>query len=411
MESLIVMPDVAIINKINWKIMLALEKIILMNGGNIFGGFVRDKILHDSAADTFYEYMEKENIITRSSEFQLKYNDVTFLPEANDRCVLPSDIDCFMRTSELKKMISHLNKNNYNVKTKRDSSANLYFFKNSDDENISRLKHAKLTITLECNDMLFDIFNMSDFKVEMDVIHIDDNDVDMYDILSSNIDFECNSLITDKKMKKISAIISDIKLKRAVVSQRYQKNGYDSLIPVYRWEKMILKGWKPVSPYFEIVKGEEYDGHCIICHDNIDPLKYHIKDIGCDARFHMGCYLKTQRHENFKGECPMCKCYSFINKNEDTLIQMLAVRQDELNIDQIITPINSILSAGIMINNIEYTVDTIANVINLTELRRIADMSINENENRGYNSEVVVLPYPRRLLEELNAAAATESHI
>jgi hypothetical protein len=408
MNSLIVNPNVEIINKTKWKMMLDIEKIILANGGNIFGGFVRDKIIHDSAAEIFYEYMQSIGIDSKSSEFQLKYNDITFNKDTNDRCILPSDIDCFMSTSEIKKMIEYIESKNYIVKIFRESPANLYIFKNSSDENINSLKHSKLTIKFNYNDILSDIFNMNDFVINIDIIHSDNNEVNIYDILSSNIDFECNSLIITsdneyklsktlslacnpgEKLKKIHNIINDIKLKNAITVEKYGPNN----IPSYRWEKMILKGWKTTSQYFEILNGEEYDGHCLICHDNIDPLNYHIKDVCCDARFHMGCYLKMHRHKNYKSECPMCKCSSFISKTDDTLISKFAVRQGELIEDIMITPIQSnhathTLSAD-MVNNI---INTITN----DHLSRIPITNSN-NEIEYYD----LIEHSRRLQLEFN---------
>lgn len=394
MTSLIVNPHNAVVNKTKWKMMLSLEKLILIHKGNIFGGYVRDKILHDTHAEEFYEYMRKAGINTGTMEFQLKYNDTSVFSELNNRCIVPSDIDCFMKTSQMKKMVTDFRKKDYDVKINSNSPANFYFFKNSQDESITNLKHAKMTITLKCNSLLSNIFNMSDFNVEIDVIHIDDDNVDMYDILSSNIDFECNSLIITsdneykltknlgsvlnpvEKIKKINNIISDIKKKKAVIVQ----NNANDTIPLYRWEKMILKGWKTISPYFEIISGEEYSGHCIICHDNIDSEKYHIKDSGCDVRFHMGCYLKMHRNEHFKGECPMCKCYSFINKTEDSLIQVFALKQREIDINDTIIH-SPILLSNIMRDNIVYN-----NAIHPIQTRT-------QNFPRGLN---------RTLIEEFN---------
>jgi hypothetical protein len=341
-------PPAAVINKIKWKMMLAIEREIIGNGGNIFGGFVRDKIIHNDAADNFYDHMIKQGITGDSVEFQLKYNDVTVLPEYKERCIMPSDIDCYMDSEQIKNVIDSLKKKNYNVKVKKTGQANFYFFVRSTNIDISKLIHTKLIIKMDCNQYISDIFNLNDFEVNVDLIHAKRSDkVNIYDILSSNIEFECNSLFINsnneirlsnriasylnpiEKLKKINDVITDIKLKKTKV---YQDS--NNVIPVFRWEKMISKGWKVSSLYFEFMKDTEYDGHCIICHDNISKEHFHIKDCNCDARFHLGCYLKMNKHTEFKQECPMCKSQSFINTIEASVIEIFAKRQGELQIDE-----------------------------------------------------------------------------
>ena len=346
-ESLFITPPTAVINKTKWKMMLAIEKAVRENGGNIFGGYVRDKIKHDDAAEKFYESMRKDGIFGGSAEFQHKYNDVAFLPEHNSRRLIPSDVDCFMSSLNLVNMKKALEKKKFNVKVKRSGSANRYFFLDSRNNDISSLCHTKLSVTFDCNDLLSDMLCLKDFMIEVDVIHTDSVEKNMYDILSSNLDFECNALIITpdneyklaksigiplnpkEKMEKINSIISDIKNDKAIV---IQENNID--VPVYRWEKMMAKGWKICAPYFEIMKDEPYDGHCIICHGEIETDKHHIKDCGCDARFHMSCYLKMNRHDHFKNECPMCKGYCTIKKTEEIIIERFARRQGEFQEDQ-----------------------------------------------------------------------------
>jgi len=378
-ESLFAKASEAVINKTKWKMMLAIESAILENGGNIFGGYVRDKIIHDSEADQFYDYMNKDGVAPGSAEFQYKYNDLSLYPDCKGRCIIPSDIDCFMDFSSIKNMMETLKKKKFELKVKKSGPANLYFFERSQDNNIASLDHTKLVVKFDCHDLVNEMFCMFDFQIEVDIIHSkSERNIDMYDVLSSNIDFECNSLIINsnneyrlskkigkhlnpsEKIKKINEIINDIKMMKAIVVKE-NKNA----IPLYRWEKMINKGWKTSSPYFEIVKDIEYDGHCIICHGDIETSKFHIKDCNCDARFHMGCYLNMNKHENFKSECPMCKAHSFINHTESILLQVFARRQGELMEDSNNTPPPQNHSSEHFLNNIRSRARLIGNEFDL----------------------------------------------
>ena len=346
-ESLFITPPPAVINKTKWKMMLAIEKAVRENGGNIFGGYVRDKIKHDDAAEKFYESMYKDGISVGCAEFQHKYNDNTVLPEHNDRCLIPSDVDCFMNSSNLEKMMKTLEKKKFKVTIKKSGPANRYFFVDSNNNDISSLQHTKISVTFDCSDLLKDILCFKDFMIDVDIIHTDNIEKNMYDILSSNFDFECNALIITsdneyklaktisislnpmEKIEKIKSIISDINNNKAII---IQENNID--VPIYRLGKMISKGWKICSAYFEIMKDEQYDGHCIICHGEVETDKHHIKDCGCDARFHMGCYLKMIKHEKFKHECPMCKGCCIIKKTEERFILKVAKKQGEFQQEQ-----------------------------------------------------------------------------
>lgn len=66
-----------------------IESILISNGVTIFGGYVRDMIIHHHGAAFFFECVEPEN--------RHRYTDPLVHPESyRDRNTYPKDIDCFV---------------------------------------------------------------------------------------------------------------------------------------------------------------------------------------------------------------------------------------------------------------------------------------------------------------------------
>jgi hypothetical protein len=87
-----------------WKMMSVLKKLILEQNGMIFGGFVRDSIIHDHFAQLYYKHCLSNDI-----EYDVKhsqYSNPLFVPTTADRLIVPSDIDCFMTEAEYVKFFS-----------------------------------------------------------------------------------------------------------------------------------------------------------------------------------------------------------------------------------------------------------------------------------------------------------------
>lgn len=78
------------LNKSQYLLQERIATFFLDHGGIIFGGYVRDKILHDRHAETFYGTW-------KDSEDISKYTDVNFHPSTIYRLLLANDIDVFIR--------------------------------------------------------------------------------------------------------------------------------------------------------------------------------------------------------------------------------------------------------------------------------------------------------------------------
>ncbi len=323
-----------VIKKLRWKMMVELKKIIQQTGGSIYGGFVRDQIIHDNHADYFYEYVHSLNL--SDDEINEKYNNPEFMPEHKDRCLLPSDIDCYMSTKSLEQLRSvELKKKHYYMKIKHTQKANFYFTQKNNSNLLSELLHTKATIYFNINRLLSDFLDITHVGVDVDIIHTENNDIDIYKELSRNFDFECNSLILNSndeiqlpysigkymtpydKLKRINSIIDDIKNKKAIVI------GNDSPAS-FRIVKMVKKGWQIDSTSFQIQNlTTAYDGYCIICQDELTVNRMYVKDRNCDARFHLKCYLTMVKHTHFKHECPLCKKYCSVTPREQHAIAVI----------------------------------------------------------------------------------------
>lgn len=310
---------------------------ILKAGGSIYGGFVRDRIIHDHHADHFYQNVNSQGYTFK--HIQELYGDKSFLPEHADRCLLPHDIDCFISNTNLVLFLKSMSKE-YILKVKRSAPANLYFGTHS---GCTMLLHSKMSVSLKVNKILKSTVDTRPYTIDLDVIHADDS-INIYKELSQNFDFECNSLILTpqnefqlshsiaeflnpfEKIKKMDSIIADIKSKKAVMVNTVGSTG----VPHHRIVKMILKGFRMESMSFEVMREKYADGYCIICHSEIDEKRHHIKDRNCDARCHSRCFISMIDHENFRNECAICKCQCFVSSEEKKAIELVSELEDVL---------------------------------------------------------------------------------
>jgi len=313
--------------------MVDIEKILLNSGLYIFGGYVRDKILHNHHADMFYEKTCNDQSFTY--DIQEKYTDKTYLPEHNDRSLIPSDIDCFGTNVDIFALIETFKKNDYILNVKKTKPALFYLVSHQHMGNIQHVNHTKISVKFHIPKLLTEIMNLDDFIVNIDLLHTTNTTFNMFDFMSSNYDFDCNALILtpdseyklsscigknlnpDEKIKKITSIIDNIKNKIANTLPYMEP-------PIYRFINMIKKGWQIKTNYLEFIKNNKYDGHCLICHGDFEDNELQIKDHNCDARFHLKCFNKMINFGNYTNKCPMCKNDCYVTQTENLIIKILA---------------------------------------------------------------------------------------
>jgi hypothetical protein len=81
-----------------WKFKKEIASILIDHDAVIFGGFVRDMILHDSHATQFYE--------KNPNATQQEYADDSVHPQTSGRLVIPRDIDCCISQQQLEAVIT-----------------------------------------------------------------------------------------------------------------------------------------------------------------------------------------------------------------------------------------------------------------------------------------------------------------
>lgn len=325
------------VRKSEWKIKQTIAKLILDIGGIIFGGFVRDTLLHDHYAKKYYEKIKDKGYT--SSIKDMCYNDESYYPETKDRRVIPNDIDCYIESTEMlaqleSALIRH--KFSYHRVFVRQNASDYIPRMNVPDNSLIHIRYkvycfdriAKYNLKNTILNLLPAEFRfLCNKHVQECITRIYETSTDVNCVIIDalvkkipelqieapfgNIDFECNALILTKdgirlsnqllishgiveataRVFKLTQIIQDITEKQAVIARN------EHPIDNYRFQKMRLKGWKIITK-LELVKEipnpppSKYDKEmCIICHDNFEGNFYKLKC--CSAKYHKECLLKT----------------------------------------------------------------------------------------------------------------------
>lgn len=337
--------------------MTNVRDIILKNDGMIFGGFVRDSIIHDHFATEFYDSIE---FLEDYLEARAKYSDPSFIPHTKDRMLIPTDIDCIMTRSQRDLVLKAFKRKQLKWKQLFVRSPSEYFHGfdgPSDMEHVRyrvKVDFSRLRETLQRLPISVDVHSivtpLEEENVEIIIDMLLTNEMPD-DPFCTRIDFECNALFMTKhaisvssrlveakdiykRNKMTQSIITDIIQRRAVL----RRNSVMSLTDLIRANKMFGKGWQITNLKFQTVKDDTIDEMCIICHCNVTPN--HFKMTCCNSRFHAKCLrelINSQLNsEDFNNDsCPMCRGYASFTRSDaelvDTLYQanMLLFAHDE----------------------------------------------------------------------------------
>lgn len=284
--------------KYKWKLFKKVEAVLIEQDARIFGGYVRDSIIHDTYAKKFYDTTTDSN----------KYCEQDFEPETALRNTLPTDIDCVLPESKLLAVERALRKVcHLRFKFRHDCDT---YFQNLYYRGMSHYRYMvtyKLPKELDINPLVYGTFHV-DIMTYPDTMNVK--------LPLSPIDFLCNSLVQAKggyslmsyqslrpldKLKELGTVIEDIVNKVALV-------GFSTVGPA-RVDKMLQKGWTIKSPHVTIMPGVQYDGHCLICHEGFtqDGCKLRC----CDGHYHRKCLHEAMNtgpaamvHTN---KCLMCR--------------------------------------------------------------------------------------------------------
>lgn len=350
--------------RLSWKVKKEVGAVVLETGGTIFGGYVRDSILHDHYAQLYYENA------TPKEEVDKRYNDPSFYPEYKDRTILPDDIDCYFPTyNHLKQFEAYLLQHKFCFKrlfTRTDASE--YIPRLSKLKNM--LSHIRYKISIvnpnklslirmlmiqnipasARGEVIDDISAMLDElasklvdipSVQVDALIAADPGI----ILSppfGELDFECNGLVLTKQGLSLAddlkekqtpnAFIADInKLAKvhAAILKKEARLVQGNLTDKYRVTKMKVKGWTishdDFSSILKCLPEETDTPTCIICHSSCQTncLKLNC----CAARYHSQCLIEAATKGTaamaITKTCIMCKRHVNNIKNDISILQTL----------------------------------------------------------------------------------------
>ena len=270
----------------------------LNQGAIVYGGAVRDLMLHNIHAKLFIQ--EHSNV---------DYSDVDVSPDTIDRLVIPHDIDCLIGEKESHLLVEYFNRSNF---LKIDQVKDVYF---NNEKNIN-YKHIKLNVLYIRTTLIF-------VKIDM-IVQLNTNKLKMPYM---NLDFDVNGLILTsygiglneymnmtgqddglnsiENASRLHGILDNIRQKKAFTIH--------GCAP-HRYVKMRNYGWNItfVSKLFRYYFREDYEGDCIICKDKITDCSVNYKGCKCDLRICLGCILKEYTKLD---KCPLCKIVCFIPKH------------------------------------------------------------------------------------------------
>jgi hypothetical protein len=316
------MDNHAIKKRDTWKLMSKIRDIILDNNGMIFGGYVRDMIIHDYFATQFYDEVEDNDDRVH------RYADPTFSPETFDRTCVPYDIDFFIHEDDFEQFKDDVEEQSFKMHVKFVRDPRDYFF-NFDITSNTTLRHRRVYISPNLFKIEEEIrkipINMSILKdavanmkrnlpsIKLDIIT---SGVKVLEPFFSPIDFDCNALyMTKHGMSVSSKLVYDRKydfleknrILNEIIENITEKRTEFRSPPAFRSKKLLDKGWTIFDSSITTIIDDSYEGYCIICHDQLKGL--HIKSQCCDCRFHAECLVKTIQQSKDNTKCIMCKKY------------------------------------------------------------------------------------------------------
>lgn len=308
-------------NKDKWLNYKHIGKIITEKcDGIIFGGYVRDSILHDYYASQFY----KNHTGFSSTELDIKYIDIEYNIETINRLLLPSDIDIYLPNNNFKQLVMELLNNNYSIHKKIIRKGSQYF-NNFDIDIAEKLTHIILYIKPSLSkvyEILSQIILNTDeiksilkkMKKELFIIKLDIflSENKLNDPFLGEIDFECNSLyltkygisISNKLTQSLTFLEKNNKL-QDIINNIIQKKAIWINPCVKRIYKMFIKEWNIDHTKVYLYHNEEITEKniCLICQEEIDFLSFKMKC--CNGYMHINCFLQLLNSEK-SNKCIHC---------------------------------------------------------------------------------------------------------
>ena len=321
-------------------------RIVLQTEGQVYGGFVRDNILHDYMADEFYT--------NNKNDSWENYNNPKIDIKTSFRTLVPRDIDIMFRDNEdYLSFLVKLQSDGFQViKVNRDNKYKTPTKSTTDNEKKEdgEVKRVKLEVKNNCRIQDITSHRLVDIEFVETIIYIDvtisKSDMVTFDFICNSLAFDNNGLsIRHEETLDFFTVNSLILKKEAELSQLkmiqqqickmeaviFCSHGSIHTPDRHRFMKMMIKGWK-FKLLFHVRNDEVKEDFltqltllddincCIICHETfnrrvsvpgvhclVDGIKFNC----CSASYHPDCFLelleKHYEHEDVIAfKCVQC---------------------------------------------------------------------------------------------------------
>jgi hypothetical protein len=283
--------------------MKRIADVVMDSNGAIFGGYVRDKIIHDNNCKKFWRQYPKAT--------QQQYEDPDFHPETADRLLIPSDIDAwFADRCEFDGFVKMMAARYPVLKMQKQR-------KHFDYTGGTPIKVYKLIF--RSMPLKQFIKNSCPFLVPDDVISADTPVLSVcVDVIISEIppsqghlDYECNGLVMRKDSITVSCdvpgnnvtnlirIMDDIK-GRVAVEVNFIGRRFNKMYMKYGW---VIRGGLIERPI-------TMEGECLLCMTHVEKESA-LKLACCSALYHSSCLERSMNTEGTgmfaKGCCFHCR--------------------------------------------------------------------------------------------------------
>jgi hypothetical protein len=304
--------------------MIAIKDHVLDSGGYVFGGFVRDMIIHNRGANLFY----RDTTVDDAA-----YSDASYHPQSLDRLVLPRDIDCVFdcpssfELFERKLSVS----SNFAFCRKRVNDAYL-------PESLKGFVHYQLFLSFKIAP-LFRSYLEKEPVFKVDALVMEDDAIPAGEIGRTSLlrdassplhrsDFECNSLvlfrshcmdmISRNNARGLDVVTHNDDVQRIIqdtVARRAVFVSTDDACE-HRVRSMLKKGYSlstrtvayhPRQPQVDPDSndlGDEAIDICAICHEDMTAGEPFLKRNCCQGKYHAKCLMDVVSKCT---SCPMCR--------------------------------------------------------------------------------------------------------
>ena len=290
-------------NKTRYLLMREVVDAAIENGGTIFGGYVRDFIIHEHNAKKFFEEVDDD----------ISYTDPSVSPDTYEgRMLVANDIDIHFKTdAQFFAFRKELNRRSFSVGQRRRRFGG-YMTRHC------WTLHLKLVLNIQgvsgstsfclLKNQMKDVERVipgSDFCV--DVVVDNENEPPFSE---DSLDFGCNGLIMNASgislCEQLSSdgrsAVGNFRLLQSIMDDIVKKRAYAMKFDAYRWKKMDeKKTWEILGDRAFVNKKTNENEECVICH--VENAQY--KLTCCNAFYHLDCLKKTLHHDHSR--CAHCR--------------------------------------------------------------------------------------------------------